>query len=227
MDRRTMFALAALVVSGEGCRKRVDVQQDTPYAAMRSLISVYAENQPELLGSLVDPALTRLMQRSDACALEIGKSSQCDLKKLECYAARSHPSCVPDECRNLDVKSCTCGPKAIAAADAVSPFVESDLHRGLQLAAKSEPFDPVTCNVTAANEIEFNDVSRHVSTFSLVACGEVSADDKYAAVTAQCGKGQPTTYIFRGRDGVWKLLGLETRAAGALRVAGAAANKRE
>jgi hypothetical protein len=176
-----------LVALAIGCSTSISIKQDSPEAAVATLIKVYAGKKPESASALIDRAFIHNESATDVCQAERIRDIQCQLK-------------TAGPCDSFE--QCACSGKGVAASP--KRYEDTWLHQGL-VAAK---LAPEACKILAANEGSLAALAAELDGL----CG-LTGDDKLSEVTFQCGAGSAQRsyrMVLRESDGKWYLIGLGT-----------------
>ena len=198
-QRSRLLTLVSAFFSVIGCG-RVPVKQDTPQAAVATLIKIFEAGKPELLERIVDPVIVRSDARDIACLSESLKSLDCNGKLIDCLQ-RHTPYCPPPpEGCPVDVKACTCGLKGTDALGKAKPFTQSSYYAGLN----AMHMTAARCTITSADPVD--DLTPNDTLFES-ACGELTPQDELSRVSFQCADDK-LQLVLRKKAGVWSIVGV-------------------
>lgn len=204
-------AIAAIVVLTVACTKPLEVKQDSPQAAVASMIKLYgSEKENGRVSEMIDPAAVRMHDRLNACVAEQMKSVECDRALLKSISTRSYAA-APEGCP-VKLSSCTCGEKGNAAAAKAGAFTSSPPHSAL----KAMKMTVGTCRIKSAEEVSQERLATLNGRFWDTACTDIPKSDPIAAVEVACGSAEPLTFLLRKKDAKWSVVGFSTETSVAL-----------
>ena len=216
---KAWIAALPLVVAGMGCKRPVEVKQDTPQGTITSLVKLYASKEADQrarVSELIDPALLRERAREKACSSEDMTVASCELKQMEAMRnCRSKYGCFVSCGTYFE---CACGTKGKEGAAHPAAFAGSDLDKALG----NSGLDPLTCKVTDVQQRVGTDFGKiNLTVFAYWhTCDDVKDEDRLALVSMTCGAKDPWIFVLRETDTVWRLLGFDTNSDSALKMIG-------
>lgn len=208
-----------------GCKKPVEVKQDSATATMASLVKLYAspeaDQRARRVPEVLDPVLLHTRARSEACEKDALDVAMCEQRQNESFArcmSNKFACGKVEECAKYT--DCACGAKGNDAVAKAAGFVGSKLDKGLT----SIGFDPTKCTIADASEITGADYKKINPVSFQQGCGELKEADKMSAVTMSCGT-QKMKFVLREAGGKWMLVGFDAMTEASFNVAGWASSE--
>jgi hypothetical protein len=201
-----LCVLLLLILAASGCNGP-EIKQDTPQAAVATLVKIYEANKPELLTQVVSPAFMREQARSAACQSEMSKNLTCTAAIMRNFQTGVHNP-LPEGCP-VNLKECFCKTKGLAAAEKARTFQASDEHEGL-LALKLNAKD---CAISGVDTPEQPETKAKALPFDEeVYCEDFNTNDGLATVSLKCNETTLNVVVQRKSD-AWWVLGFTSETA--------------
>lgn len=205
MKYHVPYAMLLLVLV-LGCGKdRVKVKQDTPQAAVATLIKGYGVSDKQAIEQVIDPLFTRAFERRYRCTPELVKDAVCvaellrdlQLSRVGITSSQSTAGCP------VDVEGCACQD----AGALPTKFIGSPYDRGMTLAGLS----PERCKIVGVLSLsrgadfdQFEDVR--------LMCDELAPNETMSAVNVKCASDY-YAFALRRVEEKWMIFSLDMRSA--------------